>query len=559
MMASHTPIYQKRGSTVVPVITIDDAPSSSANAAGHLVDSNGIANAIAAVEAKIPDLEGVKDIRVSGTTMTVTYIDDSTKTFTLAVSSSTTGPTYSDFTGATASAAGSNGLVPAPAKGKQASFLRGDGTWAAVPNPDMIGASSTSDGVHGLVPQPKIAEREKYLRGDGTWSTPPDTNTTYSNMTAATASAAGTAGLVPAPGAGKQASFLRGDGTWVVPTNTTYSVFTGATTDTAGTSGLVPQPAKGTAGRFLRVDGTWSTPPDTNTTYSVMTKATASAAGTSGLVPAPAAGKQASFLRGDGTWVVPTNTTYSNMTGATSSAAGAAGLVPAPAKGQQNYYLKGDGTWVAASWLPLTGGTLANTSGAAGTNNITGLTIGNNKSIDADGNTYGRITLYGKTDAGDAQAYYTRLTPSRFTANRAHTLPNATGYLAVGSTSGVGNATTPVYMSSDGVLTACSGATGRLSLGDIAYYYSSSSYKDVTVTSKKQGSISYKYAKIPSGGSWLVFVGTSHSGGYSSFSFYSAIAAGGTTYTVSEVVNDNSESGNGSETSRTVLAIRLNS
>lgn len=47
-----------------------------------------------------------------------------------------------------------------------------------------------------------------------------DTNTTYSNMTAATSSAAGKAGLVPAPAAGKQASFLRGDGTWVVPTDT---------------------------------------------------------------------------------------------------------------------------------------------------------------------------------------------------------------------------------------------------------------------------------------------------------------------------------------------------
>jgi hypothetical protein len=53
-----------------------------------------------------------------------------------------------------------------------------------------------------------------------------DTNTTYSNMTAATSSAAGKAGLVPAPAAGKQASFLRGDGTWVVPTNTTYSAAT---------------------------------------------------------------------------------------------------------------------------------------------------------------------------------------------------------------------------------------------------------------------------------------------------------------------------------------------
>lgn len=41
--------------------------------------------------------------------------------------------TYEDMTGATASAAGARGLVPAPAAGKQTSFLRGDGTWV-VPN-----------------------------------------------------------------------------------------------------------------------------------------------------------------------------------------------------------------------------------------------------------------------------------------------------------------------------------------------------------------------------------------------------------------------------------------
>lgn len=34
-----------------------------------------------------------------------------------------------DMVGATASGAGAAGLVPAPAAGKQTSFLRGDGTW----------------------------------------------------------------------------------------------------------------------------------------------------------------------------------------------------------------------------------------------------------------------------------------------------------------------------------------------------------------------------------------------------------------------------------------------
>lgn len=41
-----------------------------------------------------------------------------------------TDTTYSNMTAATASAAGESGLVPAPAKGKQNAFLRGDGTWA---------------------------------------------------------------------------------------------------------------------------------------------------------------------------------------------------------------------------------------------------------------------------------------------------------------------------------------------------------------------------------------------------------------------------------------------
>lgn len=47
----------------------------------------------------------------------------------LGIPGSDTNTTYSAMTGATSSAAGAAGLVPAPAAGKQASFLRGDGTW----------------------------------------------------------------------------------------------------------------------------------------------------------------------------------------------------------------------------------------------------------------------------------------------------------------------------------------------------------------------------------------------------------------------------------------------
>lgn len=244
---------------------------------------------------------------------------------------------------------------------------------------NMGAASASASGKAGLVPAPAAGAQAKYLRGDGTWQTPP--NTTYSNMGGATSSAAGSAGLVPAPTAGKQTSFLRGDGTWVVPTNTTYAkantttlglVMIGYTengknypveldssgkmyvnvpwTDTNTTYGVVG--ANGSTGlvkngsTVTSASGYTACPivsgvpyyKDTNTTYANMKAATASAAGAAGLVPAPAAGKQTSFLRGDGTWVVPTNTTY----GLASTTAN--GLLR-QLNGSTSNFMRGDGTW----------------------------------------------------------------------------------------------------------------------------------------------------------------------------------------------------------------------
>ena len=55
-----------------------------------------------------------------------------------------TNTTYGNMTGATASAAGKAGLVPAPAAGKQTSFLRGDGTWVVPTDTNTAKASSTA-------------------------------------------------------------------------------------------------------------------------------------------------------------------------------------------------------------------------------------------------------------------------------------------------------------------------------------------------------------------------------------------------------------------------------
>lgn len=58
-----------------------------------------------------------------------------------------TNTTYSNMGAATSSTAGKAGLVPAPAAGKQASFLRGDGTWATPPDTTYAVANESTNGL----------------------------------------------------------------------------------------------------------------------------------------------------------------------------------------------------------------------------------------------------------------------------------------------------------------------------------------------------------------------------------------------------------------------------
>nr|DAV14286.1 MAG TPA: Dec protein, OB-Fold, Decoration, VIRAL PROTEIN [Caudoviricetes sp.] len=222
-----------------------------------------------------------------------------------------TNTTYSNMGAATSSTAGKAGLVPAPAAGKQASFLRGDGTWVVPTNTTyakantstlglvMIGYAengknypveldssgkmyvnvpwtdtNTTYGVVGANGSTGLVKNGSTVTSASGYTACPivggvpyykDTNTTYANMEAATASAAGAAGLVPAPAAGKQTSFLRGDGTWVVPTNTTYGLAS------TSANGLLRQ-LNGSTSNFMRGDGIWATPP--NTTYAVANEST---------------------------------------------------------------------------------------------------------------------------------------------------------------------------------------------------------------------------------------------------------------------------------------------
>lgn len=223
------------------------------------------------------------------------------------------------------------GITNLSVSGKTITFTKGDGTTGTITTQDtnttygnFKGATASADGGSGLVPAPTKGNEGKYLKADGTWGTP--ANTTYADMKGATSSAAGTHGLVPAPAAGKQSQYLRGDGTWDTPTNTTYNDATqsahglmtaadkkkldGIATNANNythptTSGNKHIPAGGSSGQILRwsADGTAIWGADNDTTYSDF-KAAASgdAMGTHGLVPAPAAGNETMVLFGSGYW-----------------------------------------------------------------------------------------------------------------------------------------------------------------------------------------------------------------------------------------------------------------
>ena len=128
--------------------------------------------------------------------------------------------TVPQMSGASASAAGSTGLVPAPSTGYQNRFLAGDGTWqegafaSDLANKKDVQTAKTSPSASGNSVS-FIDTISQDAQGVIT-----ATKKTVSTMSAASSSAAGSAGLVPAPASGKQSSFLRGDATWQAVTDT---------------------------------------------------------------------------------------------------------------------------------------------------------------------------------------------------------------------------------------------------------------------------------------------------------------------------------------------------
>lgn len=101
----------------------------------HTHPGSDITSAVANANAATNDSTGqniastyVKSVTISGRTVTVTKGNNTISTFT------TRDTTYGNMSGATTSAAGTSGLVPAPTQGASNRYLRSDGTWQVPPD-----------------------------------------------------------------------------------------------------------------------------------------------------------------------------------------------------------------------------------------------------------------------------------------------------------------------------------------------------------------------------------------------------------------------------------------
>ena len=264
------------------------------------------------------------------------------------------------FSGATPTADGSKGQVPAPKKGERSLFLKGDGTWSGVDIPEQVQSdwnttdSSSPAYIRNRPQLARVATTGDY--GD-LINTPP----AIPVFSGATQSAAGTPGQVPAPGIEDRNRFLKGDGTWTDVASPEQVQSDWNENDASSPSYIRNRPQLARVATTGDYGDLINTPPE----IPVFSGATPAAAGTKGQVPAPAAADRGRFLKGDGTWAdidIPeqvqsdwseedsSDPSYirnrpGTFTGATSSAAGTSGFVPAPAIADKDKVLCGDGTW----------------------------------------------------------------------------------------------------------------------------------------------------------------------------------------------------------------------
>lgn len=302
--------------------------------------------------------------------------------------------TWTAWKGATDSAAGTAGYMPAPTSAQRGQFLRGDGSWVSLNNYSLPTASSSTLG--GVKTGAAITDTTGYTAvaiKDGVIYYK-DTNTTYTfsnlqfqqtsgtnlmtyNSQAARTILAGSnitfthssnvltitakdttystvsksaAGLCPAlPNETTTTKYLRQDGSWVAPPNdNTWKAAN------ASQEGYVP---KSTANKILRADANgalyWGD--DANTTYTFYNLQFQNSGGTTVDTYKPTtsptktlkAGSNITISAASNIITIASTNTWTPWAGATSSANGTAGYMPAPTSAQRTQFLRGDGTWVS--------------------------------------------------------------------------------------------------------------------------------------------------------------------------------------------------------------------
>ena len=165
------------------------------------------------------------------------------------------------MTGAGSSAAGTKGLVPAPASGDNTKFLRGDGTWQSTGSSNVsvlndLSDVSTTGATSGQVLTYNGTSWEGATPSSGTVTDVKVDNVSVvtsgianiNTMTGADGSAAGSKGLVPAPASTDNDKFLKGDGTWATPSGG------GGSSTLAGLSDVDVQTTTPTDGQVLTYD-----------------------------------------------------------------------------------------------------------------------------------------------------------------------------------------------------------------------------------------------------------------------------------------------------------------
>lgn len=141
----------------------------------HKHPGSDITSAVANANAATNDSVGqniastyVKSVTASGRTVTVTKGNGTASTFT------TQDTTYGNMSGATTSAAGTSGLVPAPAQGASNRYLRSDGTWQVPPdnNTTYSVATQSANGLMSSADKQKLDGLSSDIAGSIPLATP---------------------------------------------------------------------------------------------------------------------------------------------------------------------------------------------------------------------------------------------------------------------------------------------------------------------------------------------------------------------------------------------------